>query len=77
MFAEDITFYFENKSAKILNLVIKLNFNCQTDLKYINKWLIYNRLLLYKTCYILINLRIIININLNNINIERLNFIKY
>ena len=38
MFADDTNLYFENKSAEILN------YNCQTELKNINKWLIYDSL---------------------------------
>ena len=38
MFADDTTLYFENTSAELLNYI------CQTELKNINKWLIYNRL---------------------------------
>ena len=57
--------YFENTSAEILNYIF------QTELKNINKWLIYNRLSLHlnKTCFMSINSRTIININLNNRNI--------
>ena len=64
MFADDTNLYFENKSAEILN------YNCQTELKNINKWLIYDityRLSLHlnKNCYMLINSRTIINMWLN------------
>ena len=38
MFADDTTLYFKNTSAEILNYIN------QTELKNINKWLIYNRL---------------------------------
>ena len=70
MFADDTTLYFENTSAEILNYI------CKTELKYINKWLFYNRLSLNlnKTCFMSINSRTIININLNNRNIERVTF---
>ena len=61
MFADDK--YFENTK----------------ELKNINKWLIYNRLSLNlnKTCFMSINSRTIININLNNRNIERVTFYKF
>ena len=57
MFADD-TLYFENKYAEIFN------YNCKTELNNINKWLIYNMLLLNlnNTCYMLIKSRHIINI---------------
>ena len=73
MFADDTTLYFENTSAELLNYI------CQTELKNINKWLIYNRLSLNlnKTCFMSINSRTIININLNNRNIERVTFYKF
>ena len=73
MFADDTILYFENKSTEIIN------YNCQTELKNINKWLLYNRLSLNvnKTCYMLINSRTITNINLNNIHIEIVTFYKY
>ena len=74
MFADDTTLYFENKSTEILN------YNCQIDLNNINKWLFYNRYIslnLNKTSYMLINLRTLLNINLNNINIERVTFYKF
>ena len=38
VYINDTTLYFENKSVEILN------YNCQTKLTNINKWLIYNRL---------------------------------
>ena len=55
-----------------INLQIIFNYICQTELKNINKWIIYNRLSLNlnKTCFMSINSRTIININLNNRNIE-------
>ena len=73
MFADDTTLYFENKSAEILNYI------CQTELKNINKWLIYNRLSLNlnKTCFMSINSRTIININLNNRILKELHFINF
>ena len=73
MFADDTTLYFENTSAELLNYI------CQTELQNINKWLIYNRLSLNlnKTCFMSINSRTIININLNNRNIERVTFYKF
>ena len=77
MFADDTTLYFENKSAEILNYI------CQTELKNINKRLIYNRLSFNlnktrnKTCFMSINSRTIKNINLNNRNIERVIFYKF
>ena len=67
MLSDDPTLYFEEKkSADILN--------CQTEVKYIKNWLIYNRFLLI-ICYMLINSRTIINMYLNNTNIERVTFI--
>ena len=73
IFEDDTTLYFENTSAEILNYIY------QTELKNINKWLIYNRLSLNlnKTCFMSINSRTIININLNNKNIERETFYKF
>ena len=57
--------------------ILILNYICQTELKNINKWLIYNRLSINKTCFMSINSRTIININLNNRNIERVTFYKF
>ena len=53
-----ILLYILNTSAELLNYI------CQTELKNINKWLIYNRLSLNlnKTCFMSINSRTIINI---------------